>query len=160
MCGDAARGVCAQWPSVLAYVPLKLSEALGWRELRRSRGFALPELVPDSVFSARAADRGPCLRIADPFKELGVRGLLQPVAFATGGNPHDFANVAPSEPRMTLREEEPAKELRAPRSGGTWATRANRSAVVKAGGCGYGRSWTRSSSDCTASATRTTWTTS
>jgi hypothetical protein len=60
-------------------VPPELGEALSWRELWSSRGFALLELVPDSVFSSLAADRG--LR-------LGIgQGVLQPVAFAAGGNP-------------------------------------------------------------------------
>jgi hypothetical protein len=95
-------------------VPPELGEALTWRELWRSRGFALLELVPDSVFSARAADRGLRLGIGQaPLEELDVRGVLQPVAFAAGGNPHDFADVAPFEPRMTFREEEPAREWRA-----------------------------------------------
>ena len=95
-------------------VPPELGEALSWRELWRSRGFALLELVPDSVFSSLAADRG--LRPGTgqgPLEELDVQGALQPVAFAAGGNPHDWADVAPFEPRMTFREEEHAREWQA-----------------------------------------------
>lgn len=95
-------------------VPPELGEALSWRELWRSRGFALLELVPDSVFSARAADRGLRLGIGQaPLEDLDVQGVLQPVAFAAGVNPHDFTDVTPFEPRMTFREEEPAREWQA-----------------------------------------------
>lgn len=95
-------------------VPPELGEALSWRELWRSRGFALRELAPDSEFSSRAADRGLRLGIGQaPLEELDVQGALQPVAFAAGGNPHDWADVAPFEPRMTFREEEPAREWQA-----------------------------------------------
>jgi hypothetical protein len=62
-------------------VPPELGEALSWRELWRSRGFALLELVPDSVFSSLAADRGLRLGIGQaPLEELDVQGVLQPVA--------------------------------------------------------------------------------
>lgn len=92
-------------------VPPELGEALSWRHLWRSRSFALLELVPDSVFSARAADRGLRLGIGQaPLEELDVQGVLQPVVFAAGADPLDFTDVAPFEPRITFREEEPAKE--------------------------------------------------
>lgn len=95
-------------------VPPELGEALSWRELWRSRGFALLELVPDSVFSSLAADRGLRPGIGQgPLEELDVQGVLQPVAFGAGGNPHDFTDVAPFEPQMTYREEEPAREWQA-----------------------------------------------
>lgn len=62
-------------------VPPELSEALSWRELWRSRGFAVLELVPESVFSARAEDRGLRLGIGQvPLEKLDVQGVLQPVA--------------------------------------------------------------------------------
>jgi hypothetical protein len=63
-------------------VPPELGEALSWRELWRSRGFALLELFPDSVFSARAADRGLRLGIGQtPLEELDVQGVLQLVTW-------------------------------------------------------------------------------
>jgi hypothetical protein len=41
---------------------------------------------------------------------LDIQGALQPIAFAAGGNPHGFVDLAPFEPRMTFREEEPPRE--------------------------------------------------
>jgi hypothetical protein len=99
-------------------VPPPLGETLSWRELWRSRGFTWLELVPDSTFSSLAADRGLRLGIGQGHLEnLDVQGALQPVAFAAGGNPHDFADVAPFELRMTFREEEPSRKWPQPSRG-------------------------------------------
>lgn len=92
-------------------VPPPLSETLSWRQLWRSGGFALLDLVWDTSFSGHAADRGLHLGIGQrPLETLDTQGALQPIAFAAGGNPHGFVDLAPFEPRMTFREEEPPRK--------------------------------------------------
>lgn len=92
-------------------VPPPLSETLSWRQLWRSGDFALLDLVWDTSFSGLAADRDLRLGIGQrPLEILDAQGALQPIAFAAGGNPHGFTNVAPFEPRMTFREDEPPRE--------------------------------------------------
>jgi hypothetical protein len=95
--------------TVFSYdVPPPLSEPLSWRQLWRSGGFALLDLVWDTSFSGLAADRGLRLGIGQgPLETLDVQGALQPIAFVAGDNPHGFVDLAPFEPRMTFREEEP-----------------------------------------------------
>lgn len=95
-------------------VPPELGEGLSWRKLWLARAFALHELVPDGVFSLCAEDRQLRPGIGQaPLEELDTQGVLQPIAFAAGDNPHNFLDVAPFEPRMTFREEQPAQEWRA-----------------------------------------------
>lgn len=92
-------------------VPPPLSETLSWRQLWRSGAFALLDLVWDTSFSGLAADRGLHLGIGQPpLEALDMQGALQPIAFAAGGNPHGFVDLAPFEPRMTFREDEPPRE--------------------------------------------------
>lgn len=93
-------------------VPPPLSETLSWRQLWRSGAFALLDLVWDTSFSGLAADRGLQLGIGQrPLEALDIQGALQPIAYAAGGNPHGFVDLAPFESRMTFREEEPPREL-------------------------------------------------
>ncbi len=92
-------------------IPPPLSEALSWRQLWRAGAFTQLDLIWDTSFSGRAQERGLQLGIGQrPLENLDVQGALQPIAFAAGGNPHGFVDLAPFEPRMTFREEEPARQ--------------------------------------------------
>ena len=75
-------------------VPPPLTEKASWRQLWRSGGFALLDLVWDTSFSGLAAERGLPLGIGQgPLETLDVQGALQPIAFAAGGNPHGFVSL-------------------------------------------------------------------
>ena len=92
-------------------IPPPLSEALSWRLLWRVGAFTQLDLVWDTSFSGRAWERGLRLGIGQrPLEALDVQGALQPIAFAAGGNPHGFIDLAPFEARMTFREEEPTRQ--------------------------------------------------
>lgn len=89
-------GVFKDNVSVFPYdVPPPLSETLSWRQLWRSGGFALLDFVWDTSFSGLAADRGLHLGIGQrPLQALDIQGALQPIAFAAGGNPYGFVDLA------------------------------------------------------------------
>lgn len=92
-------------------IPPPLGDALSWRVLWRAGAFTQLDLAWDTSFSGTAKDRGLRLGIGQqPLETLDVQGALQPIAFAAGGNPHGFVDLAPFEARMTFREEEPGRE--------------------------------------------------
>jgi hypothetical protein len=44
-----------------------------------------------------------------PLERLDLKGPIRPIAFAEGGDPPDFLDMAPFEERMTFREEQRAR---------------------------------------------------
>jgi hypothetical protein len=124
-------------------VPPPLSETLSWRQLWRSGGFALLDLVWDTSFSGLAADCGLHLGIGQrPLETLDIQGALQPIAFAAGGNPHGFVDLTPFEPRMTFREEEPPRKWSA--TPGTPTDGRTRAPSTRLGSCStWTTSWAR-----------------
>jgi hypothetical protein len=91
--------------------PPLVSVGKSWRDLWRSGSFTQSRLVGDGAFSRRARKRNLGLGSGQGTLEaLDLRGVLQPIAFVDGMNPSNFVNLAPFEPSMTFREEEPARQ--------------------------------------------------
>jgi hypothetical protein len=95
-------------------VPPELPITVTWRELWLSGAFIQHDFTWESNFASQAKERGLDVGIGpEPLERLDLKGPIQPIAFAAGGNPLDFLDMAPFEEHMTFREEQPARAWKA-----------------------------------------------
>jgi len=90
--------------------PPELNVEIRWRELWRAGCFIQQRMVNRSAFASAVSERfTPHAVRPEGLEWLDETGAVRPIAFAAGGEPPDFTNLAAYDENMSFREEQDFK---------------------------------------------------